>query len=137
MYMDRAEMLITKAKNEVRVTLVRAPQDPHQFSDQHQQVLKALTSALEQNGVQVTPYFDIQASAGVSGGLSGLLSIAIPATMPVVGTILGAWLTGRNGRKVRVKVGDIEIEAATAEEAERLLERAAKIKEKADTQPKS
>ena len=38
-----------------------------------------------------------------------------------VGGILVAWLQGRAGRKVRLKVGDIEAEARTAEEVEKLL----------------
>jgi hypothetical protein len=122
-------------ESEIRLTLVRAPGDPSQFSDQHQQTLKSVMDALKREGVQVNPYFDMQAAGGVSGGLSGLLGIVLPATMPVVGTIIGAWLTVRNGRKVRVKIGDVEVEAGTAEEVERLLEQALKIKERTETKP--
>ncbi|MEJ0044474.1 MAG: hypothetical protein WDM81_20635 [Rhizomicrobium sp.] len=39
----------------------------------------------------------------------------------MIGLIVGAWLTARSGRKVRVKIGDVELEAGTAEEVERLL----------------
>ena len=48
-------------ESEIRLTLVRAPGDPSQFSDQHQQALKSVTDALEREGVQVTPYFDMKA----------------------------------------------------------------------------
>lgn len=48
---------------------------------------------------------------------------------PTLGVVLVAWLQGRAGRKVRLKVGDIEAEARTTEELERLLERAARLKE--------
>ena len=35
--------------------------------------------------------------------------------------VVGAYLAGRNGRKVRLKVGDVEAEAGTVEEVERLV----------------
>jgi hypothetical protein len=115
--------------------LVPSAADAPEFSDKHQQGVKSVSDALEREGVYVTAYFDMKASAGMSAGLSGLLGIVLPAAMPVVGTIVGAWLTTRNGRKVRVKVGDIEVEAGTPEEVERLLEQALKIKERTDSKP--
>ncbi|ASW04438.1 hypothetical protein [Paraburkholderia aromaticivorans] len=47
-----------------------------------------------------------------------------PAAIGVIGTAVGAWIAGRSGRKVRLKVGDIEAEARTIEEVEQLLQRA-------------
>ena len=41
-----------------------------------------------------------------------------------LGGIVGAWLQAKHGRKVRVKIGDIEAEAQTAAEVEKLLARA-------------
>jgi hypothetical protein len=49
--------------------------------------------------------------------------LAAPA-LGVIGGALGAWISGRAGRKVRLKVGDIEVEARTIEEFELLLQRA-------------
>lgn len=45
------------------------------------------------------------------------------------------WLKGRAGRRVRIKVGDIEVEAATVKQAETLIERARTIKAEQDRQP--
>ena len=42
--------------------------------------------------------------------------------------VAGAWAQARFGRKVRLKVGDIEAEASTAEEIERLLANAVALK---------
>lgn len=42
---------------------------------------------------------------------------------PTLGVILVAWLQGRSGRKVRVKIGDVEAEARTVEEVESLLQK--------------
>jgi hypothetical protein len=42
----------------------------------------------------------------------------------VIAAAAGAWLHARYGRKVRLKVGDIEAEAQTEKQVQRLLEQA-------------
>lgn len=53
---------------------------------------------------------------------------------PVLGTAIGVWLHGRYGRKVRLKIGDIEAEAQTREEVEKLLSKAQEVQQR--NQPK-
>jgi hypothetical protein len=43
---------------------------------------------------------------------------------PIVGPAFGAWLQGRAGRKLRLKVGEVEVEARTVDEIDELLKRA-------------
>lgn len=50
------------------------------------------------------------------------------AILPVVGTVLGAWLTSRNGRKVRLQVGEVNAEANSVVEIQELLDRASSFK---------
>lgn len=38
--------------------------------------------------------------------------------------LLGAWLQAKFGRKVRLKIGDVEVEGRSTKEVEDLLERA-------------
>lgn len=60
--------------------------------------------------------------------LSGTFVIQlVQAVVPAVGTAVAGWFAGRSGRKVRVKVGDIEIEARTCEEVTQLLQQVAAI----------
>lgn len=59
---------------------------------------------------------------GASIGLQGMLAVA-----PALCTALGAWLHARYGRKVRLKIGEIEVEAQTREEVEKLLAKALEI----------
>ena len=60
--------------------------------------------------------------------LSGTFVIQLAqVVVPVVGTAVAGWFAGRSGRKVRVKVGDIEIEARTREEVAQLLQQAAAL----------
>ncbi|MFL9936924.1 hypothetical protein P0D88_50130 [Paraburkholderia sp. RL18-103-BIB-C] len=41
---------------------------------------------------------------------------------------MGAWITARYGRKVRLKIGDVEVEARSIEEVDQLLQRARAFK---------
>jgi hypothetical protein len=54
---------------------------------------------------------------------------AIGAAVPALCGALGAWLASRSGRKVRIKIGDIEAEAHTQEEVEKLLAHAQEIQQ--------
>ncbi len=52
---------------------------------------------------------------------------ASSASVTALAAVLGAWLNARYGRKVRLKVGQIEAEAQSVEEVERLLESASLV----------
>ena len=61
----------------------------------------------------------------IGGGASLLGEFLIPiaqVVVPALGVVLVGWLQGRAGRKVRLKVGDVEVEARTPEEVEFLLQ---------------
>ena len=51
-----------------------------------------------------------------------LLTAAVPVLQSTLATVVGAWLHERYGRKVRIKVGDTETEAASMAEAEKGFE---------------
>jgi hypothetical protein len=79
---------------------------------------------------------------GYVGGAPDLLSgefllRVIPTIGPLVATAAGAWLHARYGRKVRIKAGDIEAEAQTAEEVEKLLNKAFEIQKRTDVNKKN
>ncbi len=58
-----------------------------------------------------------------------IITIAV-ALGPTLGTALGAWLHARYGRKVRLKIGEIEAEAQTPEEVEKLILQAVEIQKR-------
>jgi hypothetical protein len=70
----------------------------------------------------------IEASGVESQGMAICLGFVIElARSPLAGVIaatLGAWLHARYGRKVRLKIGDIEAEAQSEKQVQRLLEQA-------------
>jgi len=53
-----------------------------------------------------------------------------PTVGPVLAAAGGAWLHAKYGRKIRLKIGDIEAEAQTVEEVEKLLAKAQEIQRK-------
>ena len=60
----------------------------------------------------------------------GVFAVGLKEALPVIGSVLTGWFAGRFGRKIRVKVGDIEVETNTVAEAEKLIAAAEKIREK-------
>lgn len=66
---------------------------------------------------------DAGASAIAIGGMllkSEVIKVALAA--------IGGWLAAKNGRKIRLKVGDIEVEATTVQELEDVIKLAEKLK---------
>jgi hypothetical protein len=118
----------------LKITLLAAPDELSYFTPEYQQELRAFEKAFNDQGV---PVDSERALAKMAGGpfLSGefVLKVADKIGPPLIAGVAG-WLHGRAGRKVRLKVGDIEAEAPTIEEVEKLLDRAQEIQQR--NQPK-
>ena len=115
----------------VYINLVASADDPSLSDQAYQLELRDFSSALREAGVtfsQRAMAFDSAQAVGYPLG-EYFLSLAGIAG-PVLGVAVGAWLQGRAGRKVRLKVGDIEIEAASQEEVEALLNKVLELKAK-------
>jgi hypothetical protein len=72
----------------------------------------------------------VDAVGGATGEFLAFAKILGPATIAA----LGGWLAGRDGRKVKIKVGEIEAEANSVKELDEVLERVGKIKH--DNEPR-
>jgi hypothetical protein len=70
----------------------------------------------------------VDAPSFLTGGFTIVKSVGLAAIPVIV-----AWLHGRYGRKVRLKVGDIEAEARTVAEIEGLLKQAEKLRPRITT----
>jgi len=81
--------------------------------------------AVRAQGVKVSSVVELQESVGSETVWLGKYTIEVAKiAAPVLAGIIGAWLQARYGRKARLKIGDIEAEARTVEEVEKLLEHA-------------
>ena len=109
--------------------LVAAPDDPTVADPEYQRGLSAVSGALREAGIlsaQRRMTFDADGAAGYSLG-QYFISLA-PVAGPVIGVAVGAWITARSGRKLRIKVGDIELEAHSPAEIDHLMAKTITLK---------
>lgn len=121
-------------KSEIRLVLERAPNDPAVSDANYQKQLAQFCEALRDAGVEVIPdvVFKELASGelGVQTVYAGAFAInlakvvATPMVVAAVAGVCGAWIQARYGRKVRLKIGDVEAEGRTVAEVKSLLEKA-------------
>ena len=66
---------------------------------------------------------------GAGAAVATVAGKIVLKSLPTLQSALETWLKAKYGRKVRLKVGELEAEAQTIEEVERLLARAQKIQQ--------
>jgi hypothetical protein len=92
------------------------------FSKEYQAELEKVASSLKQQGVKFSSRMRFEEAEGAPAFLLGSFTIEIAKSVgPILGAVIGAWLHARYGRKARLKIGDVEAEARTVEEVEKLL----------------
>ncbi|ABO59039.1 hypothetical protein KTD19_22650 [Burkholderia multivorans] len=111
---------------EIEIRLKRAPDDLPENDPAFQKELRSFSSALYSAGIRYSQRgmaFDSAAAMGYPLAEFIIKELG-PAAIGVIGTAVGAWISGRHGRKMRLKIGDIEVEARTMNEVDQLLQRA-------------
>jgi hypothetical protein len=110
---------------EFTLTLVRAPDDAPLKSPGYQAELLQFKETLAASGFEASPTIQLLeawAPEPSSTTYLGDFTIKLAATIgPVIGAALGAFMHARWGRRVRLKIGDIEAEAQTPEQVEHLF----------------
>ena len=105
------------------LSLVRSPDDLLQKDPAFQAELRAFGTALHDAGVaysQSAITFDSIDAYGYPLAEFAIQQLE-PPTIAEVHAVLGAWVHARASRKVRIKIGDIEVEVHIAKDAEQLL----------------
>lgn len=104
------------------LTLVPGPLDQTVFSPRCQTELQRFDDQLRAGGIRAeTVTFHTADGAGLTG------EFVIPPAQPVgaaLPEVAASWLRGGAGRRLRLKVGDVEVEARTPAEIEQLLQQA-------------
>lgn len=116
-----------------RITLILhgAPDDTAVADPEYQRALTAVSDALRDAGIlysQRRMTFDAVGAEGYAVG-QYVISVAQIAG-PIVGIAVGAWIQGRAGRKVRLKVGEIELEAHSQADMDLLVDQALELRAK-------
>ena len=122
-------------QNRLHLTFIRAADDPPVSDPEFQRELRSFSAVLREAGIvhsQRGIAFDCAEAMGYPLG-QYFISLAQVAG-PVVGVALGAWIQGRAGRKVRLKVMDIELEANSPAEIDHLVAQALALKAQLDEQ---
>jgi len=125
------------APPELTITLLPARDDAALRSADYQRELHRFEESLTAQGLQVGVSIELRES-GAPNPLAlvlphylGDFTIKLVATVgPPLGALIGAWLHARHGRKVRLKIGDIEAEAQSIDEVEKLLQQAERFQQR-------
>ena len=117
------------AAPKISVELIAAETDPPLRSKEYQEGLAHFNGALRALDAKVSFRMFMQEAVDAPSFLMGGFTIESAKSIGLfVGPIIGAWLQVRYGRKVRLKVGDIEAEARTVEEVDELLKKAETVR---------
>ncbi|CAB3774844.1 hypothetical protein [Paraburkholderia humisilvae] len=107
----------------LRLTLVRSPDDEATFSPDYQSELSQFYQRVRAGNVRINAVAFTKDTTGASRGLVGEFVIPLAQVIgPALARAAFTWLQGRAGRKLRLKAGDLEIEARTIEDIGQLLE---------------
>ena len=116
---------------EIKMELVRSPDDPKRNDPLYVSEVMATAQRLMNSGIRFSQRgmaFDAVAGGGFP--LADFTLQVIQATAPALAAVLTAWIARKPGRKVKMKVGSIELEANSAEEIKNLIKSAMELKGK-------
>lgn len=102
------------------IELIPSRDDPDWQSPQYQHELGAVEYGLKLHGICAYPEIADEEPGEAGRRLTGAFTLLPRATLPTL-AFLGGWIKARMGRKIRGRVGAVEIEAATIEELLKLL----------------
>ncbi len=128
-------VLLKMRSREIAVSLIPAETDPPLRSPEYQQGLGKLARALGAHGMKVSSVVELEESFPTgsetvySGTFTVELAKAVAPWLAGFGLAITGWLTARNGRKVRLKIDDIELEARTPEDVGKLIPHVEKLRQ--------
>jgi len=115
---------------EINLRLFPGPDDKTLGDDPaYQNELEQFEQSLSSQGLEVSRLIELRESAEAAPTLSSFVIALAPTVGTVLSAAVGAWLHARYGRKVRLKIGEVEAEAQTVAEVETLLKRAAEFQQ--------
>lgn len=119
---------LTFDNRDLRIELLPSAGDPDWGSEAYQTAVAQVQEALICLNPHISCEMLVMESADSISLLFGVFHAALSRLAPGAGKVFESWFAAKTGRKVRLKVGDIEVEAHSVAEVERLLERAQEIK---------
>ena len=118
-------------KEPIELSLKPAPDDPRVNDPKFQEELREFSKSLRIAGVtfsQRSRTFDAIDAQGYALA-EFAVKMLVPAAIGAVTAVCVAWVQVRSGRKLRIKIGDVEAEGQTTKEIENLLKQAADFRD--------
>jgi hypothetical protein len=120
--MAEAEIIEDTAhQRELSIVLIPSPDDPPKHSKEYQTELSTFAQEMRAHGIDFSTRAVLMESASGGGFSLGEFFAVLKTVSPALAVTVGAWLQKKYGRKVKLKYKDVEIEATTVEDVERLI----------------
>lgn len=111
--------------HDLHLTLLPSNNDGPLFSRKRQQAITRFYVEARADGSLINPAGFVLDTAGLQGGFSGEFVVCLGQLAgPALGAAAHAWLTGRAGRKVSLRVRESYVDAKDQEEFDRFLNQA-------------
>ena len=99
---------------QLRLFVLSAPDESPLRSPEYQKWLREFAESMKAQGLDFSSHVELREAVGAETIYLGDFAIKLAAIVgPALGAVVGAWLHGRYDRKVRVRIGDVEVEAQT------------------------
>ncbi|MFP3558168.1 hypothetical protein SB861_47015 [Paraburkholderia sp. SIMBA_049] len=108
------------------LSLVRAADDAPPFSTEYQAELRQFSSQANASSQRA---FAMDGVGGGGGPIGEFIFNNSTALITALSTVALGWIKVRAGRMLRLKVGDVRIEARNVKELEAMVEQARKLQE--------
>ena len=119
----------------LQITLLPAPNDLPEMSDEYQAQLRRFDETLQGEGFAPSSIVLVMEAAG--SGVApylGIFSVAISGSLSALSIALGAWLKGKYGRVVELEIDGAKARAATIiEDVRALMEIAQEFRDRNET----
>lgn len=114
----------------IELKLIRAKDDEPPFSRKYQTELRRFLKQLPKD-INIKQTCFVMDSVLGGGGPLGQFALSLTeALVPFLSAAAGYWLKMHNGRKLRLKIGDIEAEATNEKDFNMILEKALLLNKK-------
>jgi len=111
--------------HDLHLTLLPSNNDGPLFSRKRQQAITRFYVEARADGSRINPANFVLDTAGLQGGFSGEFVVSLGQLAgPALGAAARAWLNGRAGRRISLRIRETDVEARDQEEFDRFLNQA-------------
>jgi hypothetical protein len=111
----------TTHERELAITLIPSPDDPPKHEQEYQAELGTLAKEMRGQGIDFSSRAFLMESASGGGFTLGEFYAVVKTVSPAFAGLIGVWLQKKYGRKVKLKYKDVQIEATTVDDVEKLI----------------